>query len=257
MPDSGDHVLLIASVDEAARTQQLLVQRNHEQVLDRRRLLKEIEKKEILLDCVVHDLSGPVGTLIMNLEHIGRKLSDISTLRPAVDRALSQAKRQLTMVRSISHVFEGELGGGGNGAHAGSDASEGVDIIAVVHEMTDLHRPPENGENSGCRIQFRLKRRDPISAEPLRVAGSEMYLCRVVENLLLNALRHVPPGRDGEIVVTVEAVGEPTTGEVEVRVEDNGPGVEPTLADEMFRPFPRDEPGRGSPVWDCISAESP
>lgn len=241
-PGTSDHVLLLARVDEAALTKQQLIQRNHEQVLDHRRLLKEIEKKEILLDCIVHDLSGPVGTLIMNLEHVGRRLSDVSALRPAVDRALGQAKRQLTMVRSISRLFADELSGGSGGdASEGDDAIDplgaGVDIIAVAHEMTDRHRPPDSEAGAACRMQFRLQRKDPIAVEPLRVAGREEHLSRVVENLLLNALHFVPSGSDGEIIVSVEAFGDAATGEVEVRVEDNGPGVEAEVAAELFRPF--------------------
>ena len=242
-PGSGDQLLLLARVDEAARNKQHLIQRNHEQVLDHRRLLKEIEKKEILLDCIVHDLSGPVGTLIMYLEHVGRRLSDVSALRPAVDRALNQAKRQLTMVRSISRLFEDELSSG-NGTGEGDDGSgdgdplgAGVDIIAVAHEMTDTHRPPESEQGAGCRMQFRLKREDPPSVEPLRVAGRETHLSRVMENLLLNALHFVPSRGDGEIIVSVEAFGDADSGEVEVRVEDNGPGVEAEIAAELFRPF--------------------
>lgn len=240
-PVSGHQMLLLCRVDEAARDKQQLIQRNHEQVLDHRRLLKEIEKKEILLDCIVHDLSGPVGTLIMNLEHVGRRLSDVSVLRPAVDRALNQAKRQLTMVRSISRLFEDELSGGtGEGEDGGGEGDplvEGVDIVAVAHEMTDTHRPPEGHNGAGCRMQFRLKREDPPSIEPLRVAGRETHLSRVMENLLVNALAVVPAGGDGEIIVSVEAFGDADSGEVEVRVEDNGPGVEAELAGELFRPF--------------------
>ena len=86
-------------------------------------------------------------------------------------------------------------------------------------------------------MQFRLKRQDPVSVEPLRVAGRETHLTRVVENLLLNALHFVPSGPDGEIIVSVEAFGDAATGEVEVRVEDNGPGVEAEVAAELLRPF--------------------
>ncbi|MEZ5432479.1 MAG: hypothetical protein R3F31_15125 [Verrucomicrobiales bacterium] len=31
-------------------------------------------KKEILLDCIVHDLSGPLATILMNLQHVSRQM---------------------------------------------------------------------------------------------------------------------------------------------------------------------------------------
>ncbi len=219
----GEQVLMISAVADKVEREQRFVQSNHEQVLDRRRILKEIEKKDVLLDCIVHDLSGPVGTLLMNLEYVGQKLGETSSLRPAVDRAMNQTQRQLTMIRSISQLFAGDI------AEMGSDGeiSEGVDIVAVAHEMVDFHRLTAEKR----QVQFRLVREN--SEHSMKVVGREGHLSRVVENLLLNAIRHT--ASDGEIVVTVESIdgGE----QVEVRIEDNGPGVDPDLAAELFKSF--------------------
>ena len=219
----GEPLLIISAVSDKVAREQRFVQSNHEQVLDRRRILKEIEKKDVLLDCIVHDLSGPVGTLLMNLEYVGQKLGETSTLRPAVDRAMNQTQRQLTMIRSISQLFAGDI------AEMESDGeiSDGVDIVAVAHEMVDFHRLTAEER----KVQFRLVRENP--AHSMKVVGREGHHSRVVENLLLNAIRHT--SSDGEVAVTVESIDD--GGQVEVRIEDNGPGVEPELAAELFKSF--------------------
>jgi len=229
---AGEQLLMISAVGEQVKREQRFVQSNHEQVLDRRRILKEIEKKDVLLDCIVHDLSGPVGTLLMNLEYIGRKLGETSILRPAVDRAMNQTRRQLTMIRSISQLFAGDIAE----MEAEGDLGDGVDMVAVAHEMVDFHRLTAKRRS----IQFRLQRDNP--AHSLKVVGREGHLSRVVENLLLNAIQQTPD--DGEIVVTVESVDEGR--QVEVRVEDNGAGVDPALAGELFKPFTQG-PDHGGP----------
>jgi signal transduction histidine kinase len=53
---------------------------------------------------------------------------------------------------------------------------------------------------------------------------------RVLDNLLTNAIRHVPEG--GEVTLTVERAAGLT-----IIVEDNGPGIAPQLTDRLFEPF--------------------
>jgi len=222
---AGEQLLMISAVGESVKREQRFLQSNHEQVLDRRRILKEIEKKDVLLDCIVHELSGPVGTLLMNLEYVGKKLGETSILRPAIDRAMTQTQRQMTMIRSISQLFAGDIAE----MESGDEITEGVDLIAVAHEMVDFHRLTAEGRS----VQFRMVREDP--AHSFRVVGREGHLSRVVENLLLNAIRHT--SGDGEITVTVESVD--GGKQVEVRVEDDGPGIDPVIAGELFTPFAR------------------
>lgn len=60
---------------------------------------------------------------------------------------------------------------------------------------------------------------------------------RVLANLVDNAVRYTPEGRQ----VTVTAVSRPASAptDIEIRVADHGPGAEPTNWEEMFLPFQR------------------
>jgi signal transduction histidine kinase len=59
---------------------------------------------------------------------------------------------------------------------------------------------------------------------------------RIIENLLVNAVRHTPP--DSSIWVSVRREDDG----VEIVVEDDGPGVPPDLREEIFQPFRQGAP---------------
>ena len=74
--------------------------------------------------------------------------------------------------------------------------------------------------------------------EPVVVAGDAVRLHQVVANLLTNARVHTPAGT--RIVASVEVAD----GEAVVRIADNGPGIDPTIADELFERFSRADTSR-------------
>jgi PAS domain S-box-containing protein len=81
-----------------------------------------------------------------------------------------------------------------------------------------------------------------IAADPpdLYAHVDSAQLERIVENLLVNAVRHTPPDASIEVRVSPSANG------ILLVVEDNGPGVPPGARQEIFEPFRRDAtPGTG------------
>ncbi|WP_327725045.1 ATP-binding protein [Streptomyces europaeiscabiei] len=65
------------------------------------------------------------------------------------------------------------------------------------------------------------------------VLADPPLLERVVANLVANAARHTPPGR--QVLVTASALA----GRVELRVVDRGPGLPPADRERVFEPFQR------------------
>ncbi|MGW0766233.1 ATP-binding protein [Streptomyces sp. NPDC002676] len=65
------------------------------------------------------------------------------------------------------------------------------------------------------------------------VLADPPLLERVIANLVGNAARHTPPGR--QVLVGASALA----GRVELRVVDRGPGLPPTGRDRLFEPFQR------------------
>ncbi|MEJ1088405.1 ATP-binding protein [Microbacterium sp. Mu-80] len=74
--------------------------------------------------------------------------------------------------------------------------------------------------------------------DPVTVPGDTGRLHQVVANLLANARTHTPAGTT--ITLTVAAVG----GGAELRVHDDGPGIDPAVRDELFARFARGDVSR-------------
>ncbi len=77
-----------------------------------------------------------------------------------------------------------------------------------------------------------------VGDDPIVVAGDETRLHQVVANLLANARTHTPAGT--EVTVSLHRDG----GEAVLRVHDDGPGVDPSITDELFERFARADRSR-------------
>jgi signal transduction histidine kinase len=66
-------------------------------------------------------------------------------------------------------------------------------------------------------------------------------MARVLQNLLMNAVRHTPA--DGSVRVSARRLGDV----LELTVEDTGTGIAPEDLDRIFEPFYRGDPARSGP----------
>ncbi|MAP62928.1 MAG: two-component sensor histidine kinase [Microbacterium sp.] len=77
-----------------------------------------------------------------------------------------------------------------------------------------------------------------VPDESLHVAGDAARLHQVVANLLANARTHTPAGT--KVTLSVVRDGDDAV----LRVRDDGPGVDPSIADELFERFSRADRSR-------------
>jgi two-component system, NtrC family, sensor histidine kinase PilS len=117
-----------------------------------------------------------------------------------------------------------------------------VEFCAIVREVVTLVRTHPDAD--GRSVSLTLPRDD----EEIWLRGSEDLLNRAVLNLVLNAAQWA--GRDGSVDVRVELVRSdilsPVLGThdlVRLTVSDDGPGIEPSVAENIFNPFFTRRPG--------------
>lgn len=77
-----------------------------------------------------------------------------------------------------------------------------------------------------------------LDEEPVVVTGDASRLHQVVANLLANARTHTPAGTNVTLSVAREGA------DAVLRVHDDGPGVDPAIADELFERFSRADRSR-------------
>ena len=76
-----------------------------------------------------------------------------------------------------------------------------------------------------------------VDAADARATLDPDLLARALENLVLNAVQHTPPGGTVTLSATL------ADARLHVLVADTGPGVDPALRDTLFEPFVTARPG--------------
>jgi signal transduction histidine kinase len=227
-PEGDCALLLDASAQEAQ--QRLMQQKGNELSLSYQRLVKEIQKKEILLHCIVHDLAGPLmgirgGFELLASENIsdrGRKFLEIG---------LRQTAKQDALIREILQAFSAEveslesfnadLDQSPDAARSAKDVIEALSSAFAINQV-NLRLAPD----------FDLSR-------DWKVVGEKSRLERVISNLIENALRHSPANS----TVSVGCYDEGET--ILVAIDDEGPGIPPEIAPTLFQKFAQGKKGKG------------
>jgi len=226
LTDAGRAWLAIEALGPEDDPQRPLLQRARETRLDYDELRAEVEKKEILLHCIVHDLKGPLASIVGVLSMLLGRTPPAERTRELLELALRQARRQDDHIRAVLEVFAAEVEAFGSFARDLSRAPEPAALAALA-----VARWLPAFEARGRFLEL-----DERAGPGLPVAADAGYLERVLDNLLENALRHAPPG--GTVVLRVER----SEDGARLSVIDHGEGVDASQARDLFR---RGARGRG------------
>ena len=220
----GAHkLLLIEHLGRGFVEQQSALQEARETRLDYQQLTKEIQKKEILLHCIVHDLAGPLTAIKGSLD-----LLALEKERPAEEQEFlalgqEQAAKQERLIQDILDVFAAEIDALEAVPHDPATAPDiGQSIRAMARALT-----PAFTSNA---VTLQLAPNVDWTAD-WRVVADQSQLERVISNLLENALRHSPSKTHVTIHVSSDGDAIRTT------VEDQGPGVAADMQALLFQKF--------------------
>lgn len=228
--EEGDYVLFLDAAKQEEQ-QRLMQQKGNELSLNYQRLLKEIQKKEILLHCIVHDLAGPLlgikgGFELLANENIspqGKKFLEIG---------LRQADKQEKLIKEILHAFAAEVEALDSftidPAHAPDAAQAIKDVVEALQAAFTLHH-----------VKLQLAP-GLDTARSWKVVGEKSRLERVISNLTENALRHSPP----DTTVTVGCYDD-EHDQILIAIDDEGPGIPPEVAPTLFQKFSQGKKGKG------------
>jgi signal transduction histidine kinase len=197
-----------------------------EQETERAGDLRELNAaKDTLLHAVSHDLKSPLAGILGAMQTIRRDnelhltFDERESLYEVIEQSGRKIDRLIDDLLDLDRIDRGQLRPQREATDVGELARR------VIREGTGFGAHP-------VRVQA-----DPVEVEvdPARVE-------RIVDNLLLNATRHTPPGTP--IYVTVEA----RTDGITLTVEDEGPGVPDELKEVLFEPFRQGESSSGRGV---------
>jgi signal transduction histidine kinase len=242
----GEELYLEAMALQVGSLPLLVITRNDALFLERRRVLqrarelrlahdalsREIEGKEVLIHCVIHDLAGPLSSIVGILSLLEEQPSHDSRAE-LIQGALRAAMRQRELIREILDTFTAERSALDVSY---DDSAAAPDLRAAVVQVTKALVPMASLR--GVRLLGPL---EEGAVPPCKVIGEERRLSRVLFNLIENAIRFTPSGK----LVRVALHEEPAW--IRVEIEDEGSGVPPAVAPRLFQKFARGrEPGAGT-----------
>ncbi len=227
----GKHALALHSPDLEFREQVNVLQAARNALLEHERLLREIQKKEILLHCIIHDLSQPLSVMHVALDCIaGEEISERGKQFAQLGKLASE--QQEAMIRGVLNAFSEDLKAV---MEAEGKTDFAPDLLKCAREVMTVLSPTYEVKG----VQLVVEPRVNTEAD-WWVQGEESRLRRVFSNLLENALRYSPAG--SRVTVGVEEEGEYRRA----YVEDEGPGLPADLRPaEIFGLFSKGKEGGG------------
>src|SRR5580658_351423 len=219
----GKRILLLQNLSETFGQQQQWFQTARNSLLEHERLLKEVQKKEILLHCIVHDLTQPLSAMNGVFNLLARENLP-GALRKYVKAGERESQRQELMIRGILEAFSSDLA-----AQQTRDTSptEAPDLLARAKEAIEEFSPAFRDRQIHLSLGAHAG-----GSQGWRVVGDSSRIDRIFGNLLENAMRYAPQGS----AVTIGL--ENYDGFVLAFVDDEGPGLPPDQRpDQLFALF--------------------
>lgn len=201
-----------------------LISRVHTQLAlkaARDRLQELAEDKDELMGILAHDLKNHLGGMQMSAQllagQLGRSAPEEDRLRRLADNIARTSGSLLNFVKEFLANAAAERGL--------ALAAVPVDVAAAVASVVDRYR--EAARQKGLGLD------GVLAAEPAWAILDPKALEQIVENLVSNALKFSPSGTTVRVGVAVAA------GQVECRIQDEGPGFTPEDRERMFERYRR------------------
>ncbi len=221
----GPRTVVVGSAPPHGATQVLVLRDETEQETASR-------ARDAILAHISHEFRTPLSAQLASIELLRDGLEQMTTAD--VRAMLATAERSaLRLVHLIDNLLESvriETG-------LATPLDQEVELEVVLAEAIALVQPLLEQRHQ------RIERPEPPL--PL-VVGNDSQLIQVFVNLIANAHKYAPSGS----LIRVEVLSEETR--VVVRVEDEGPGIQPTLSHLLFDRFQRLSPegkGMGLGLW--------
>jgi PAS domain S-box-containing protein len=191
-------------------------QREHD-VSEHLRSLDEL--KSLLLHAVSHDLRGPITAILGS-----------ALVLESGDAMLDDGKRA-DLIHGIA----------GSARKLNRLVTDLLDLDRLERGIIEPDRRPTDVGALVRRVVAELGLVDvvAVSAPSGEADVDPVQVERIVENLLLNAGKHTPPGTAVRVLVERDADG------VRIEVSDAGPGVPRELHESIFEPFRQGRGGQG------------
>ncbi len=211
---------LIVGFGEALR-------RANARALEAEKVLREMDRrKDEFLATLAHELRNPLAPIKTAAEILRRLEPGNAVLmgpRDIIDRQVRHLTRLVDDLLDASRITQGKV----------TLRRERLDARTALEAAIEAAKPALDD----ARHEFTVALPDA----PLWVHADPTRITQIVANLLDNAAKYTPPG--GRVALSARQDG----GEAVIRVADNGVGIAPEAAGQIFRTFSQLAPAGSGP----------
>ena len=191
-----------------------------------------------LAGSIAHEINNPLAIISESAGWLHSHMERYPDLPPDLESdiqlALGKIESAVERARRISHNFL-------RFARSPEAMVSEIDLRDLAAEVVDL--TSKTATNSEVQVEISTS-----SNDSLRVSTDPYQLRQVLLNLVTNAIQAVPPGGR----VSLQFVGDDQ--EVEIAIDDNGPGIPDENIERIFEPFFTTKPdGQGTGLGLAVS----
>lgn len=181
-------------------------------------LRERIDAGEHFAADVTHELKNPIASLRSAIEGLGNVQTDEhrAQLLAIAEEDVLRLDRLVTDISDASRID----------AQLSRTRFEPIDLGLMIEQMLASRSLRQDDSVPHPRIAFARPRK-----ETTIVMGDGHRLERALDNIIDNAVSFSP--NDGLVCIAATLVGR----EVQIRVEDDGPGIDPAHREDIFRRF--------------------
>ncbi|RAM52515.1 MAG: PAS domain-containing sensor histidine kinase [Hapalosiphonaceae cyanobacterium JJU2] len=183
------------------------------------------EALRVFVHAVSHDLRNPVLGTLMVLNNLLARPSSIPVPRSILERMQQSSERQLNLINSLMEAHMSEVQG-----------------IVLQRQAIRLHKIVEDAiaDLQPMLTENQVTLTDLVKDELPLVSGDPTQLWRVFSNLIVNAVKHNPPG----LSITINAIAQ--EDKIYCTVTDNGVGLSQKQSERLFDLYFRGNNNRNS-----------
>ncbi|MFN6465259.1 MAG: HAMP domain-containing sensor histidine kinase [Nostoc sp. DedVER02] len=224
-------VLLIEALEDSYKEKQDILQKAREYKLIYQQLLKDNQKKEVLIHCLIHDIAVELSAINCCFSLL--EYEELTTQgKEYLETGIKQCFKQKILIQDILDAFSTEVI---LPEDSPTDIDDAPNILTSIQEVTEFLKP--NFALNHIQLQLDTNIDKTID---WTVIGDQSRLDRVISNLVENAYRHSVA--DSTVTINLQLDGE----YVLVTVDDQGLGVPPEMVKNLFQKFSqgKDKSGR-------------
>jgi two-component system sensor histidine kinase ChvG len=190
-------------------------------------LYNRIEAIEMFAADVAHELKNPLTSLRSAVETLPLARNDNSRARllAVIEHDVKRLDRLISDISDASRL-DAEL--------QRQDMAP-VDLRRLLTTLTTVANETKLGSNIGAEIRFEGR----STTDTFSVPGHDSRLGQVISNLLVNAQSFSEAG--GKVRIACRRV----RSEIEIMVDDDGPGIQEDALERIFERFYTDRPHQG------------